>query len=57
MHCLITPVWVRLLGRSGQDAMSRVSGTLAMNVIFGLASPMIDNWGHIIGAIGGGQFF
>ena len=44
----------RLLGRSGQDAMSRVSGTLAMNVIFGLASPMIDNWGHIGGAIGGG---
>lgn len=43
----------RLLGRSGQDAMSRVSGTLAMNVIFGLASPMIDNWGHLGGAIGG----
>jgi membrane associated rhomboid family serine protease len=46
----------RLLGRSGQDAMSRVSGTLAMNVLFGLASPGIDNWAHIGGAIGGGKF-
>ena len=44
----------RLLGRSGQDAMGRVSGTLFLNVLFGLASPAIDNWAHIGGALGGG---
>eukprot|EP00551_Chaetoceros_affinis_P010257 CAMPEP_0203677934 /NCGR_PEP_ID=MMETSP0090-20130426/30054_1 /ASSEMBLY_ACC=CAM_ASM_001088 /TAXON_ID=426623 /ORGANISM="Chaetoceros affinis, Strain CCMP159" /LENGTH=398 /DNA_ID=CAMNT_0050544981 /DNA_START=38 /DNA_END=1234 /DNA_ORIENTATION=- len=43
----------RILGRSGQNAMSRVSGTLAMNVLFGLSSPRIDNWAHIGGALGG----
>ena len=47
----------RLLGRSGQDAMGRVSGTLAMNVLFGLSSPSIDNWAHIGGALGGGEPF
>ncbi len=46
----------RLLGRSGQNAMSRVSGTLAMNVLFGLSSPRIDNWAHIGGALGGGKY-
>lgn len=45
----------RLLGRSGQDAMGRVSGTLGMNILFGLSSPSIDNWAHIGGAIGGGK--
>jgi membrane associated rhomboid family serine protease len=43
-----------LLGQSGRDAMGRVSGTFAMNVIFGLASPRIDNWAHMGGALGGG---
>mmetsp|Transcript_14209 Transcript_14209/g.20300 ORF Transcript_14209/g.20300 Transcript_14209/m.20300 type:complete len:404 (-) Transcript_14209:13-1224(-) len=42
-----------LFGRSGQLQMESVTGTLAMNVIFGLMSPGIDNWGHIGGAIGG----
>jgi len=45
-----------LFGRSGQAIMGRVSQTLAMNVLFGMASPSIDNWAHIGGAIGGAVF-
>lgn len=45
-----------LFGRSGQAIMGRVSQTLAMNVLFGMASPSIDNWAHIGGALGGAVF-
>ncbi len=40
-------------GRSGEAMMGRVSSTLFMNVIFGLASPAIDNWAHIGGGAAG----
>jgi len=43
----------RLFGRSGQNQMGRITSTLGMNILFGLASPMIDNWAHIGGGIGG----
>ena len=42
-----------LFGRSGEAAMGRVGSTLGMNILFGMASPAIDNWAHIGGGIGG----
>lgn len=45
-----------LFGRSGEAIMGRVAQTLTMNVIFGMASPSIDNWAHIGGAVGGSLF-
>lgn len=42
-----------LFGRSGQAIMGRIGSTLGMNVLFGMASPSIDNWAHIGGGIGG----
>lgn len=43
----------QLFGRSASIQMDNVGRTLFMNIIFGLASPGIDNWGHIGGAMGG----
>ena len=42
-----------LFGRSAKSAMGRVGSTLGMNILFGLASPSIDNWAHIGGGVGG----
>ena len=42
-----------LFGRSGERAMGRVGSTLGMNVLFGMASPSIDNWAHVGGGVGG----
>jgi len=42
-----------LFGRSGQAMMGRIGSTLGINVLFGMASPSIDNWAHIGGGIGG----
>ena len=36
----------RIFGRSGERMMGQVGGNLAMNVLFGLMSPSIDNWAH-----------
>ena len=36
----------RIFGRSGERMMERIGGNLAMNVLFGLMSPNIDNWAH-----------
>jgi hypothetical protein len=43
----------QLFGRSASIQMDNIGRTLFMNIIFGLASPGIDNWGHIGGALGG----
>mgnify|MGYP005863872995 CR=1 FL=1 len=42
-----------LLGRTGEDMNSRLMQTVVLNVGFGLISPMIDNWAHFGGAVGG----
>ena len=45
-----------LFGRSGAAAMGRVGSTMGMNILFGMASPSIDNWAHIGGMLGGVGF-
>ena len=42
-----------LLGSAGQQMSGRLTQTLGMNVLLGFVNPMIDNWGHIGGALGG----
>ena len=42
-----------LLGRAGEDMNSRLTQTIVLNVGLGLVTPMIDNWAHVGGAIGG----
>eukprot|EP00560_Eucampia_antarctica_P010147 CAMPEP_0197829076 /NCGR_PEP_ID=MMETSP1437-20131217/5541_1 /TAXON_ID=49252 ORGANISM="Eucampia antarctica, Strain CCMP1452" /NCGR_SAMPLE_ID=MMETSP1437 /ASSEMBLY_ACC=CAM_ASM_001096 /LENGTH=362 /DNA_ID=CAMNT_0043430557 /DNA_START=44 /DNA_END=1129 /DNA_ORIENTATION=+ len=43
----------KLFGRSGRMQMDSVTRTMLLNVAFGFASPNIDNWAHIGGAVGG----
>ena len=41
-------------GAGGGEAMSReLKGTIALNVIFGVVSKQVDNWGHLGGFLGG----
>mmetsp|Transcript_9420 Transcript_9420/g.13990 ORF Transcript_9420/g.13990 Transcript_9420/m.13990 type:complete len:370 (+) Transcript_9420:39-1148(+) len=40
-------------GASGEQALRQIQTTTVLNVILGLASPMIDNWGHFGGTLGG----
>lgn len=40
-------------GASGERGMESVQKTLFMNLVFGISSRNIDNWGHIGGAMGG----
>jgi len=42
-----------LLGRAGEGMEARIIQTLGMNILIGFLNPMIDNWGHMGGAIGG----
>lgn len=42
-----------LLGRAGEDMSSRLIQTIVLNVGLGFITPMIDNYAHIGGAIGG----
>lgn len=42
-----------LLGRSGEDMNSRLMQTIILNVGLGMINPVIDNWAHIGGAVGG----
>lgn len=44
-----------LLGRNARRALSQIVTIAAINLIIGL-NPMIDNWGHIGGLLGGGLF-
>lgn len=46
----------KFFGREGERAMESVIGTLGINVVFGLMSKHVDNWAHIGGAVGGGEF-
>jgi hypothetical protein len=42
-----------LLGRRGEEMSSSLLQTIVLNVGLGFAMPMIDNWAHIGGAVGG----
>jgi len=42
-----------LLGAQGEAYSSAITQTLLINLVFGAVSPMVDNWGHLGGAIGG----
>ena len=42
-----------LLGSQGRSYSDTISSTLIFNLGLGFVNPMIDNWGHLGGAIGG----
>ncbi|KAL3801215.1 hypothetical protein HJC23_012615 [Cyclotella cryptica] len=42
-----------LFGYAGQMQKSALLETIGMNLLLGMTNPMIDNWGHIGGFIGG----
>lgn len=42
-----------LFGYSGQRQKSALIETIGFNLLLGMTNPMIDNWGHIGGFIGG----
>ena len=42
-----------VFGRQGEAMSGAISRTIMMNVILGSMSPMVDNWSHLGGAIGG----
>lgn len=43
--------WV--MGEQGEAYSSAITQTLLINLVMGAVNPMVDNWGHIGGAIGG----
>lgn len=43
--------WV--MGEQGEYYQNAVTQTLLINLVMGAMNPMVDNWGHIGGAIGG----
>mmetsp|Transcript_79563 Transcript_79563/g.161207 ORF Transcript_79563/g.161207 Transcript_79563/m.161207 type:complete len:394 (+) Transcript_79563:178-1359(+) len=43
--------WV--MGAQGEAYSSAITQTLLINLVLGAVNPMVDNWGHIGGAIGG----
>lgn len=42
-----------LLGSSGRSYSDAITQTLMINLVLGAMNPMVDNWGHLGGAIGG----
>jgi hypothetical protein len=42
-----------LLGQQGEQMTAQVTQVIGMNLFLGLINPVIDNWGHLGGAIGG----
>ena len=42
-----------LLGSSGKAYSDGITQTLMINLVLGAMNPMVDNWGHLGGAIGG----
>lgn len=42
-----------LLGSSGKTYSDSITQTLLINLALGAMNPMVDNWGHLGGAIGG----
>jgi len=43
----------RLFGRQGANMQQGITRTIAVNLFLGAMNPMVDNWGHIGGAVGG----
>jgi len=43
-----------LLGQQGERMQSAILQTVGLNLVMGLMNPMIDNWGHLGGLVGGG---
>lgn len=43
--------WV--MGEQGEHYSNAITQTLLINLVLGAVNPMVDNWGHIGGAIGG----
>lgn len=41
------------MGSQGEAYQSAVTQTLLINLVMGAVNPMVDNWGHIGGALGG----
>lgn len=41
------------LGSQGEAYSSSITQTLVINLVMGALNPMVDNWGHVGGAIGG----
>jgi len=44
---------MHIFGRQGEYMAGAISRTIMMNVILGTMSPMVDNWSHFGGALGG----
>lgn len=42
-----------LLGRAGESMQGALMQTILINVFIGMMNPMVDNWGHIGGLVGG----
>lgn len=42
-----------MLGRWGLQMQQAITQTIALNLIMGALNPMVDQWGHVGGAIGG----
>lgn len=42
-----------LLGRAGRGYSDAITQTLFINLVIGAMNPMVDNWGHLGGAVGG----
>mmetsp|Transcript_22768 Transcript_22768/g.25411 ORF Transcript_22768/g.25411 Transcript_22768/m.25411 type:complete len:384 (+) Transcript_22768:154-1305(+) len=42
-----------LMGSQGEEYSRAITQTLLINLVMGAVNPMVDNWGHIGGAIGG----
>ena len=42
-----------LLGSAGENMSTAIAQTLLFNVVLGMMNPMIDNWAHLGGAMGG----
>jgi len=43
--------WV--MGEQGEAYSNAITQTLLINLVMGAVNPMVDNWGHICGALGG----
>jgi Rhomboid family len=42
-----------VFGRQGEYMAGAITRTIMMNVFLGAMSPMVDNWSHLGGALGG----
>jgi len=40
-------------GQTAENGMNSVRQTLLVNLVLGLSNPVVDNWGHLGGALGG----